>query len=122
MKILLAAWAALGAVALPLAGRAAEPGETWKINGDFPGTINYTVVCTLTAEGGHLAGPCKDDKGAVSAATGTAAGSAWELAYDTTYLGTAIHLDYKGDVQADGTLKGSVDAGVAMGTFTAARQ
>jgi hypothetical protein len=45
-------------------------------------------------------------------------GTTLTLAYDTTYQGSPVHLAYTGDVQADGTAKGTVDTGGPAGTFT----
>jgi hypothetical protein len=117
-------WLIIGAalVALsPAAASAAGLGGVWTINGEFNGVVKYTVVCTLAETGDKLAGPCKDNFDQTFNATGSASGAEVLISYDTLYNGAPVHLDYKGDVQTDGSLKGSVDAGIAQGTFTAKR-
>ena len=106
----------------PVAAVAGDMSGAWKIDGAFDSMgIKYSVTCDLKQDGGKLAGPCKTDQG-MAQATGTVDGSKAVLSYDTTYMGGPVHLDYKGDVQADGSLKGVIDAGAAQGTFTAAKQ
>jgi hypothetical protein len=101
---------------------AADVSGAWTINGAFGDAIKYSVTCTLAQDSsGKLSGPCKDPQGATVQTTGAVNGSSVEFAYDTTYQGSPVHLDYKGDVQQDGSLKGSVDAGGAQGTFTATK-
>ena len=97
---------------------------SWAILGSFDSMgIKYNVTCTLTQDGaGKLAGPCKGPMGEALAAAGAVTGTSVELAYDTTYQGAPVHLDYKGDVQSDGSLKGTIDTGGPQGTFTATKQ
>jgi hypothetical protein len=89
--------------------------------------ITYQVTCTMAqGDGGALNGTCTQPAGQTGdpiKATGAVSsdGTKMELQYDTTYQGSPVHLDYKGDVQADGTLKGAIDAGGAQGTFTASK-
>ncbi|HUZ13532.1 MAG TPA: hypothetical protein VMU93_11835 [Caulobacteraceae bacterium] len=119
----------IGAALLALApaiAAAADMSGAWKIDGAFDAMgINYTVTCKLAeGAGGALAGPCTGSQGEAIKATGKVSpdGKTVELAYDTTYNGGPVHLDYTGAVQPDGSLKGAVDAGAAQGTFTATRQ
>jgi hypothetical protein len=121
MKIILAA----AALALaPAAALAADVSGAWTVNGAFGDEIKYTAVCTFKQDAaGKLAGSCKQADAADDAAsTGQTDGSKVEFAYDTTYQGSPYHLDYKGDLQPDGTISGTVDAGGPQGTFTAKRQ
>ena len=107
----------------PVVAFAADLSGAWKINGSFPDMgVNYSLTCTLTQTGTALAGPCKGPQGEDIKATGSVDGAKADIAYDTTYQGTPVHLDYKGELQPDGTLKGAIDAGAAQGTFTAAKQ
>jgi hypothetical protein len=121
MKTLLAAVAVLALA--PASALAADGTVAWKVNGAFGDAITYTITCTLTQTGDALAGPCTDPAGGANVqATGKADGTTVEFAYDTTYQGSPVHLDYKGDVQPDGSLKGVIDAGGPEGTFTATKQ
>ena len=106
----------------PAVAAAADMSGAWKIDGSFDAMgIKYSITCTLKDDGGKLSGPCKSDQGDVQA-TGTEAGGKAELAYDTTYNGGPVHLDYKGAFQPDGTVKGEIDTAQANGTFVATKQ
>ena len=117
VKKLIIAAAALALA--PAAAFAADMSGAWKVNAAFGDTITYSITCTLTQTGDAVAGPCTDPSGMNVQATGKATATTLEFAYDTTYQGSPIHLDYKGDVQPDGSLKGTIDAGGPEGTFTA---
>jgi hypothetical protein len=104
----------------PAAALAADVSGVWNVNGAFGDAIKYSSVCTLKQDtAGKLAGTCKGTQQEDAATTGAVTGTSVAFAYDTTYQGSPVHLDYKGDVQADGSVKGTVDAGGAQGTFTA---
>jgi len=98
---------------------AADFSGPWTIHGDIGGSIQWTSACTLTqGSDGKLSGTCKGTQNEDAAATGSVTGTTIEILYDTTYQGSPVHLDYKGDVQPDGTAKGTVDTGGPPGTFT----
>jgi hypothetical protein len=106
-------------VLAPGAGFAADFSGAWTIHGDIGGSIQWTSACVLKqAADGKLSGVCKGTQAEDSAASGAVTGTSVELMYDTTYQGSPVHLDYKGDVQPDGTVKGAVDTGGPPGTFT----
>ncbi|HVM99491.1 MAG TPA: hypothetical protein VMT68_04675 [Caulobacteraceae bacterium] len=106
----------------PAAALAADESGTWNVSGAFGEAIKYTSVCTLKQDdAGKLTGSCKGTQNEDAAATGAVTGTSVEFAYDTTYQGSPVHLDYKGDLQSDGSLKGTVDTGGAQGTFTATK-
>ena len=44
------------------------------------------------------------------------------FAYDVKFQDMPLHVAYKGQQQADGTVKGTVEAGGNAGTFTAVQQ
>jgi hypothetical protein len=104
-------------------------GGVWKIKGAFPSMgVNYTATCTLTEDAaGRLAGVCAGDNGESDAATGrvaiSAAGkAAFQLGYDTHYSGVAVHLDYTGEQQPNGSIEGAVNSTPGpQGTFSAGR-
>jgi len=120
MKTLLIAAAVAFA---PAAALAADLSGAWTVNGAFGDEIKYTAACTFKEDSaGKLSGGCRQqDATADAPATGAVDGSKVEFAYDTTYQGSPYHLDYKGDLQADGTISGTVDAGGPQGVFTAKR-
>jgi len=114
---------ALAMALAPATSFAADLSGAWTVNGAFGEALKYSVTCTLTQDAsGKLSGPCQGDMTPTTQASGTVSGSDVELAYDTSYQGSPVHLDYKGDVQSDGTLKGVVDAGGPQGSFTASKK
>lgn len=120
VKTLLIAAAALALA--PAGARAADLSGAWKVHGAFDSVISYTAVCTFRQAGASLGGPCVDPQNDTNAqAKGAVNGDAVEFAYDTNFNGLTVHLDYKGALQPDGTLKGVIDAGGTMGAFTANR-
>ena len=113
---------------LPGAALAADISGAWNVAGSFDAMgIKYNSACTLAQDAaGKLTGTCQGTANESAATTGAVTTgadgkTAVEFAYDTSYQGTPVHLDYKGAVQADGTLSGTVDAGGASGTFTATK-
>ena len=120
MKRLLVAAAAL--VLMPAAAQAADLSGVWKVHGAFTGVITYTALCTFKQTGTNLAGPCVDKTNNTNApATGTVKAGAVEFTYVATFNGITAHLDYKGALQPDGTLKGVIATGGPQGAFTANR-
>jgi hypothetical protein len=120
VKRLLIAAAAL--VLAPVGAQAADLTGVWKVHGEFTGVITYTAVCTFKQTGAALSGPCVDPKNNTNVvAKGSVNGGAVEFGYDATFTGLAVHLDYKGAVQPDGTLKGVISTGGPQGAFTANR-
>ena len=104
----------------PAAALAADLSGVWTVNGAFGEAIKFSSVCTLKEDAaGKLTGACKGTQQEDAATTGAVTGATAAFGYDTTYQGSPVHLDYKGDVQADGSLKGTVDAAGGEGTFTA---
>lgn len=118
-RLLFAATIALA----PITAFAADLSGSWTVNAAFDSMgIKYALPCTFAVDsGGKLTGKCTSDQGEVDP-TGTVSGSAVEFGYDTTYQGSPVHLDYKGTVQADGSLSGTVDTGGPQGTFTATKK
>jgi hypothetical protein len=114
-KLLFAAACALA----PATALAADFNGACVIHGDVGGAIQWTSDCDLKQDAaGKLSGACKGTQNEDAAVTGQATATSLELAYDTTYQGSPVHLDYKGDVQPDGSVKGAVDTGGPPGTFT----
>jgi hypothetical protein len=121
MKTPLIALAAMLALA-PAGAQAADLTGVWKVHGQFTGVITYTATCTFSQAGASLSGPCVDPQNNTNVqAKGAVSGGAVEFGYDANFNGLAVHLDYKGAVQPDGTLKGTIDTGGPQGAFTANR-
>lgn len=107
------------ATPLPIAGT--DQVSAWWINVGLSDQMKYSVVCLFRADGEKLKGPCAIAQGPILRATGTADGARVSIAYDTTFQGRPTHVVYAGEVQADGSLKGTIRSGEAVGAFTAAR-
>ena len=118
-KLILAAVVALS----PVAASAAPLTGAWAFTGAFSSMgINFALNCRFTQTGGALSGPCRDPKQPADVqATGSVAGANVTFAYDTNYMGVAVHLVYKGVLQPNGSIAGGVDAGTVQGTFSGAR-
>jgi hypothetical protein len=106
----------------PATALAADFSGACTIHGDVGGAVQWTSACNLRQDtDGKISGVCKGTQNEDDAVTGQATATTVELAYDTTYQGSPVHLDYKGDVQADGSVKGTVDTGSVPGAFTLTR-
>jgi hypothetical protein len=113
------------AAALALAPAGALAGDlsgVWKVHGVFSGVISYTAVCTFRQTGPSFAGPCVDPTNKTNVvAKGAVNGGDVAFGYDASFNGIAVHLNYKGVLQPDGTLKGVIVTGGPQGAFTANR-
>ncbi len=106
----------------PAGAQAADLSGVWKVHGVFNGVISYTAVCTFRQSGASLAGPCVDPSNNTNVqAKGAVSGASVEFGYDASFNGLAVHLDYKGALQSDGSLKGLIATGGPQGSFTANR-
>jgi len=101
--------------------RDADHSTTWKFDVGFTPEIKYSVLCTFKADGVKIKGPCSIIQGPTLQAKGAVDGSKATFAYDTYYQGRAVHVEYTGEVQADGSMKGPIREGDSEGSFTAAR-
>lgn len=121
MKTLFVA-AAVALTFAPATALAAGLSGVWKVHGVFSGVISYTAVCTFKPSGADFAGPCIDPTNKTNVqAKGAVNGGAVEFGYDASFNGVAVHLDYKGTLQPDGSLKGVIVTGGPQGDFTANR-
>ena len=106
----------------PVAASAADLTGVWKVHGVFNAVISYTATCTFRQAGGNLGGPCVDPQNNTNVvAKGAVNGGNVEFGYDASFQGLTVHLDYKGALQPDGTLKGVIETGGPEGSFTANR-
>ena len=123
MKKLLIAAAAFAALAVPAAASAADTSGTYNIAAAFGEQFKFTISCVLKDDGtGKVSGPCTPEGGQPPvASTGTIDATKFDVAYDTTFQGNPIHVEFKGDVAADGSIKGAILAGGNEGTFTATK-
>ncbi len=122
MKLAIAA----AAFALAIPGLASAATQKWKIEGDVSGFM-FTLNCTLEIGDGKISGPCVSDQDpnpVNTTGTYTTAGdvTSSEFSYDVKFQDMPLHVVYKGKSQADGSVKGSVEAAGNAGTFTAHQQ
>ncbi len=113
-KMLIAAVLALGT---PPAASAADLSGTWAVKTDLGPRFKYTLLCALSADSGHLSGPCAATTGPILRSAGHLVGDRMRFGYDTDYNGSGPHLDYRGTVQPGGTVKGTVENRLATGAF-----
>lgn len=86
-------------------------------------TVTATPSMTLKQDGTKLTGDYTSQQYGKFPLTGEVTGTAVTFAVSMNIEGNAITASYSGVVQADGSLKGTVDIGGAMnGTFTATKQ
>ena len=116
LTILLAASALLA----PAIGRAADLSGTWKFQATGPRGGTTTMTCTLTRSGASIAGPCVTPQGSTVDVSGTVTGDQVDFGYNLA--GSPLHVDFKGVVQPDGSIKGTVTASIPPAPFTGTKQ
>lgn len=79
-----------------------------------------TMTCTLTRSGNTLAGSCVTQRGSTVDVSGTVTGDNVDFGYIVT--GSALHVDFKGVIQSDGSIKGTVTAAIPPVPFIGTRQ
>jgi len=111
------------AKAPPAASGNANLAGDWNISLQLD-TITATPALTLKQEGDKLTGEYTSQQYGKFPVTGTVKGTEMTFSVSMSVEGNAINAVYTGVVQADGSLKGSVDiAGGAMaGSFTAVKK
>jgi hypothetical protein len=115
MKTLLTA---LGLLVLPLA--AADISGAWKVEGDIA-DVHVNRVCTIKQTGNKLTGACKNQMNELPM-SGEVNGDKVTWTYDADYQGQKVTLVYKGTLESDGAMKGTIATEGAEGSFTAKKQ
>ena len=112
----------LGVAALlaPAATCAADLSGAWKFEATGPRGGSTTMTCTLTRTGDSLAGPCVTPQGTTVDVSGTVAGDQVEFGYNLA--GSPLRVDFKGVVQADGSIKGTITAAIPPAPFVGTKQ
>jgi hypothetical protein len=108
----------LALAALPVV--AADISGAWKLEGDVA-DVHVNRVCTIKQSGNKLSGSCKNQMNEL-ALTGEVNGQSVTWTYDSDYQGQKVTLVYKGTLESDAAIKGSIDASGASGSFTAKKQ
>jgi len=120
--------AALGMVAVTLAGVAVSAQTKADVTGKWAmtvetgaGTGNPTL--TLKQDGEKLTGYYSSQTFGEVDVTGSLKGSAIEFSFSADAQGTALKVVYKGTVESKDAMKGTVDlGGLGEGTWTAKKQ
>ena len=103
------------------AARAANVSGAWLIEQVLGTQPKSSVVCVLKGDGQALYGPCAAAAERSRPATGQMGDGGMTFRYRTDYNGSGVHLVYRGDTQADGSVKGSVTSEGGKGVFQAQR-
>ena len=99
---------------------AADISGTWKVEADVANAhVNRT--CILKQAANKLTGTCKGQTNEVTL-TGKINGKDFTWTYTTDYQGQKLTLEYKGTLETDTAMKGSIAAEGATGTFTAKKE
>jgi hypothetical protein len=109
--------ATLLAPAVSLAG---DISGAWKFEATGPRGGASTMTCTLTQSGTSIAGPCVTPQGTTVDVSGTVTGAEIDFGYNLA--GSPLHVDFKGVIQPDGSIKGSVTASIPPAPFVGAKQ
>ena len=112
----------LAAIALlaPAIACAADVSGTWKFVATGARGGTSTMSCTLTRSGNTIAGSCVTQQGSTVDVSGTVTGNNVDFGYSVT--GSPLHVDFKGVIQADGSIKGTVTAAIPPAPFTGSKQ
>ena len=92
----------------------------WKFEATGAKGGTSTMTCTLTRSGSNITGPCVTQQGSTVDVSGTVAGSQVEFGYNVA--GGPLRVDFKGVIQPDGSMKGTVSAAIPPAPFTGTKQ
>ena len=115
--VLLLAAAALLAPAIAFAQ---DLSGAWKFEATGPKGGSSTMTCKLTRSGGDIAGSCVTPQGSTVDVSGTVTGADVDIGYNLA--GSPLRVDFKGVIQADGSIKGMVAASTPPAPFTGTKQ
>lgn len=104
----------------PAVASADDLSGSWKFASTGPKGGASVMTCKLTRSGAKIAGPCVTPQGSTVDVSGTVTGDQVDIGYDLT--GSPLHVDFKGVIQADGSIKGSVTVGTPPASFTGTKQ
>jgi hypothetical protein len=98
------------------AGASADVSGTWSMAVEITGVGGGTPTVTMAQDAqGNITGSYTGQLGSAAPITGKATGADFEF----TMSGEMGSVTYKGALQEDGTVKGTLDlSGMASGTFT----
>jgi hypothetical protein len=92
----------------------------WKFEGTGPRGAATALNCTLTQTGTNITGSCINQQGATIDVSGAVTGADVDIGYDVA--GGPLHVDFKGVIQPDGSIKGTVAATTTPAPFLGTKQ
>lgn len=112
--------AAAATLLAPAIARAADLSGAWKFEATGPRGGASTMTCTLTRTGDNITGSCVTAQGTTVDVTGAVNGDDVDFGYNLA--GGPLRVDFKGAIQSDGSIKGTVTAAIPPAPFTGTKQ
>jgi hypothetical protein len=107
-------------VLAPAIACAADISGAWKFDATGPRGGVSTMTCTLTRSGDAITGSCVTPQGTTVEVAGTVTGADVDFGYNLA--GSPLHVDFKGVIQSDRSIKGAVTAAIPPSPFTGTKQ
>jgi hypothetical protein len=113
-------------VAAAVSASGAHIAGIWRLTGRIA-DVAIDRVCTIEQTEGKIQGPCKNQAGE-TALSGEVNGDSITWKYEAKYEGATVVLLFKGTIESDSVMKGTITASdtagnnTTTGTFTAKRQ
>ena len=104
----------------PTLACAADISGSWKFEAIGPRGGASTMTCTLARTGDRLTGSCVTAQGTTVEVTGVVNGDGVDFGYNLA--GSPLRVDFKGAIQPDGSIKGTVTAAIPPAPFTGTKQ
>ncbi len=111
---------AVAALLMPVIACAEDLSGAWKFEAIGPRGGASTMTCTLTRSGTNITGSCVTQQGTTVDVSGTVTGADVDFGYNLA--SSPLHVDFKGVLQSDGSIKGTVTAAIPPAPFTGTKQ
>jgi hypothetical protein len=92
----------------------------WKFESTGPKGGSSTMTCKLTRSGTNISGPCVTPQGSTVDVSGIVTGDQVDIGHNLA--GSPLRVDFKGVVQSDGSIKGTVTVAIPPAPFTGIKQ
>jgi hypothetical protein len=102
----------------PVIACAADASGTWTLKAQGP--KGGAMICKLTQSGTAVTGSCVVQDGSTVNVAGTVTGTDIDFGYDAA--GSPLHVDIKGVIQPDGSIKGTLTPVLPSTPFVGTRQ
>lgn len=112
--------AAAAILLVPAVAWAADVSGVWKFEATGPRGGASATTCTLTRTGDNITGSCVTAQGTTVEVTGAVNGDDVDFGYNLA--GSPLRVDFKGAIQSDGSIKGTVTAAIPPAPFSGTRQ